>query len=71
MVRLTDERNVRRKDQHKFDRIMDFSGLSTDEKPIKTFDGFPILNGSTFLEMDTSKVSIYNEDSDSWMELGE
>lgn len=42
----------------------DIRGLSTDSKP--TTD---ILNGSTFIEMDTGKVFIFNGASSTWVEL--
>lgn len=38
---------------HQNKNDMNFVGKSTDTKPIKTFDGMPISNGSTFYEMDT------------------
>lgn len=39
-------------------------GLSTDEKPI-AFIG----NGSTFFEIDTSKVFMFNGENKSWVEI--
>ena len=42
----------------------DIRGLSTDSKP--TTD---ILNGSTFIEMDTGKVFMFNGASSTWVEL--
>lgn len=44
-------------------------GLSTDEKPIKKFGTTHIGNASTFLEMDTSKVFIYDEENHIWYEM--
>lgn len=48
-------------------------GLSTDEKPKKaTFLilGCPKLgNGSTFLEMDTARVWMYDEENDLWWDV--
>lgn len=41
---------------------MEYVGLSTDEKPV---DG--VGNGSTFVEMDTKKFYIFDEDSKTWI----
>lgn len=41
----------------------EFRGLSTDNKPVG------VSNGSTFLEMDTGKVYVFNEEGHSWVEL--
>ena len=43
---------------------LDFRGLSTDSKPTED-----VPNGSTFLEMDTGKVYVYNEAGGAWLEL--
>lgn len=43
----------------------DLRGLSTDKKPVKN-----VGNGSTFIEMDTSKVFIFDKENNSWKELG-
>lgn len=44
-----------------------FSGLSSDVKPTHEFDGMGIRNGSTFLELDTMKVSMYDEQNERWV----
>lgn len=44
-----------------------FMGLSTDDKPVNTWNGTKILNSSTFFEMDTLKVSFYNGTTDTWI----
>ena len=41
----------------------EYRGLSTDSKPTDA------VNGSTFLEMDTGKVFIYDEQNAQWREL--
>lgn len=51
------------------DKVMELNGLSTDDKPITTFKGVKIPNASTFLEMDTSKVYMYDAENDQWNEL--
>lgn len=43
----------------------EYSGLSTDAKPTG------VGNGSTFIEMDTSKVYFYDADGEEWKEWGE
>lgn len=45
------------------DWAADIRGLSTDEKPT----AYP--NGSTYLEMDTGKVYIFNAQDEAWEEL--
>lgn len=42
-------------------------GLSTDTKPINTFDGRKIANGSSFFEMDTQNIKFYNADTNTWV----
>ena len=44
-----------------------FVGLSTDTKPITKY----LKNGSLYLEMDTGKVFIFDEEYARWIELGE
>ena len=44
----------------------EFAGLSTDDKPTMA----DIATGSCFLEVDTSDVYLYDEDSKSWMKVG-
>lgn len=43
--------------------FVDCRGLSTDEKPL----GVP--NGSTFFEMDSGKVYMFDEESKTWLEV--
>lgn len=43
--------------------VQKFYGLSTDTKPSGC------VNGSKFLEMDTSKVYVYDQHGDTWNEL--
>lgn len=46
------------------DAVWELIGLSTDEKPAT--DKIP--NGSTFKEMDTGKLFMYDRDSKTWHE---
>lgn len=47
---------------------MELYGLSGDSKPTVKFKGTKIENGSSFLEMDTSKVYLYDAENDEWKE---
>lgn len=46
---------------------VEIRGLSTDEKPIDTFEGIAIDNGSVFLEIDTGDVYFFDIDSKQWL----
>lgn len=46
---------------------MELIGRSTDEKPIGEYEGYPIINASTFLEMDTGELYWFDEDAGSWI----
>lgn len=45
-------------------QMADLYGTSTDSKPTEGY-----VNGSAFLEVDTSKVYLFNEDYSSWNEV--
>lgn len=47
--------------------LLEIVGLSSDNKPIKTVDNYYIMNGSTFLEMDTGIVYFYDEEAQQWI----
>lgn len=47
----------------------DLVGLSTDTKPVTTYNGYLIGNGSTFLSMDDGTVYMYDETGTRWVEL--
>ena len=48
----------------------DFRGLSTDDKNIiATSNSGVIQNGSTFFEIDTGKLYMYDVDSNTWIEV--
>lgn len=47
---------------------VELRGLSTDTKPTKIGDK-NIGNGSVFIEIDTQKISFYDEDSKEWKEV--
>lgn len=46
---------------------MSFKGLSTDEKPSEEYKGYKLKNGSTFYEIDTGDVYMYDEENDAWI----
>ena len=46
------------------EKTYEFRGLSTDEKPIER-----VGNGSVFIELDTGKVFIFDEQNKTWREL--
>ena len=46
------------------EKTYEFRGLRTDEKPIES-----VGNGSVFIEIDTGKVFIFDEQNKTWREL--
>lgn len=48
--------------------LVELRGLSTDNKPTE-LNGKPIANGSQFIEINTGKVFLYNEQSEEWTEV--
>lgn len=46
----------------------EFFGKSTDEKPVGKLNGCQIVNGSIFIEIDTGKIYLYDEDDNQWIE---
>ena len=49
--------------------IFEFRGLSTDEKPTQTYVEQAVANGSTFMEMDTGKIFMFNAPELTWIEI--
>ena len=47
---------------------LSFKGLSTDTKPTVKYGSLPILNGSSFLEMDTQDVYFYDGATNTWLD---
>lgn len=45
-----------------------FCGLSTDTKPVDTYEDIAIANGSEFIEMDTDKKYSYDAENQQWIE---
>lgn len=50
-------------------KVLELCGLSTDEKPLVSVEGVPLINASTFLEMDTKKIFIYSQENKTWYEM--
>lgn len=46
---------------------LNIEGLSTDEKPLKLYNGYKITNGSTFTCLDTLDVFFYDEENEIWV----
>lgn len=46
-----------------------FCGLSTDTKPVGVYEGITIANGSLYIEMDTDKKYLYDEENQTWNEM--
>lgn len=44
-------------------------GKSSDTKPTGKYNNSEIRNGSTFFEMDTCDIYMYDEDTESWYKL--
>lgn len=48
----------------------EFFGLSKDEKPVGKHNGIKIINGSVFVEIDTKKTYMFDEENQAWIEQG-
>lgn len=46
----------------------EYKGLSTDTKPVED-NNTKVPNGSTFFEMDTGKLFMYDNEHDVWLEV--
>ena len=60
-VRITDQRLM----DNNGKRLIEAWGLSTDPKPTRD-----VITGSVFIEIDTSDVYFFNEDSSTWIKAG-
>lgn len=47
--------------------ILEIVGTSSDIKPVESYNDCRIMNGSTFLEMDTGMVYFYDEEAQQWI----
>lgn len=46
--------------------ILEINALSTDEMPLKEFQGHPIKNGSTLMQFDIGKLWKYDAENHIW-----
>lgn len=46
----------------------EFFGLSKDEKPVGVVEGIKVTNGSVFIEIDTKKSYLFDEENQTWVE---
>lgn len=46
----------------------EFFGLSKDEKPVDKINGVKVNNGSVFVEIDTGKIFMFDEENQIWLE---
>lgn len=46
---------------------MELTGMSTDQKPTKEFEGYPIVNGSSFFEMDSGDMYWFDGEKRTWI----
>lgn len=67
MISIYEKSNVRTK-QGVEEKEIEFRGLSTDEKPT-TIGEEPIANGTSFIEIDTGTVFLYDSESQEWNEV--
>lgn len=49
--------------------VFEFRGKSSDIKPVVSYGNYNIGNGSTFFEMDTSKLFMFDEEQQAWEEV--
>ena len=60
-------------DINKFNGALALTGLSTDEKPLESVEyhgvTYKVVNSSTFYEMDTKKITIFDEENQIWYEV--
>lgn len=48
--------------------LFTFAGLAADEKPVTSYNGTTISNGSVFIEIDTGKSYMYDAEGEEWNE---
>lgn len=46
---------------------LELTGMSADQKPTKEFEGYPIINGSSFFEMDSGDVYWFDGEKRTWI----
>lgn len=68
MVTIYDVKKSKIRGEEKPLLMVELRGLSDDEKPT-TIENGEIENGSSFIEIDTGKLYLYNGASSSWVEV--
>lgn len=48
--------------------LLELAGLSTDEKPVE-METTKVDNGSTYIEIDTGKIYLYDLENEQWKEI--
>ena len=66
MITIYNIKKVTKDNNIKF--LTELRGLSTDSKP-KTIENGIVENGSTFIEINTGKVFMYDLVSETWKEI--
>jgi len=49
------------------EQTLSITGKSTDTKPTVSYNGLTIKNGSTFYEMNTGDIYMYDEEAKTWL----
>lgn len=49
--------------------ILELYGNSNDIKPVDFVNGVQVINGSVFIEMDTGKGFLFDEQNKTWREV--
>ena len=49
------------------EQTLSITGKSTDTKPTISYNGLTIKNGSTFYEMDTGNIYMYDAETNTWI----
>ncbi len=49
------------------EQTLSITGKSSDTKPTISYNGLTIKNGSTFYEMDTGNIYMYDEEAKTWL----
>lgn len=68
MVSIYDVKKSEKRGDDKPLVLVELRGLSTDTKP-KTIENGEIENGSSFIEIDTGTVFLYDGASETWNEV--
>lgn len=50
-------------------RVLELYGKSSDAKPTDFVDGVQVINGSIFIEIDTGKGFLFDEQNKEWEEV--